>query len=441
MNTDINVIQWITQQVETNEFFQGGMFLAALGYVGYMCRRLPYMIFGGIKRMVLVTVSFDERESLYQLFQSWVHNADLMKSKRDVMLKINERTDPPRIQAVPDRKSYYVRINGIRCRLSKGRDDTGIAGGGKEADSLALAMAPDRFWITCAIWNRQKLLDTLADIVKAQGIGADGMVPVYTCSYGWWCERYKIPIRTEATYSLREGQFEEVCADLDKFLTTREWYEERQIPYQRGYLLCGPPGTGKTTLATILGSKFKMRLCVLDLANVENDKELKSALIGLPGRALVVIEDFDSYFKGRENIIPDSKITFSGLLNAINGVVSSPGRVLILTTNMTTEVDPALMRAGRVDKVIKLDYLDDWQALQITTKFQPETGFWEKVQFCADISKREVSPADLVQYLQTEPERLDQDALVELREHRRSVEPPPPPPPSKDEPSVGEAKS
>jgi len=43
-------------------------------------------------------------------------------------------------------------------------------------------------------------------------------------------------------------QVEELLADCTRFLNSERWYAERGIPYRRGYLLHGPPGTGKTSL-------------------------------------------------------------------------------------------------------------------------------------------------------------------------------------------------
>ncbi len=42
-------------------------------------------------------------------------------------------------------------------------------------------------------------------------------------------------------------------------------------------------------------------------------------------------------------------LTFSGFLNAIDGVRSQEGRIIIMTTNYKEKLDPALLRPGRVD--------------------------------------------------------------------------------------------
>lgn len=44
-------------------------------------------------------------------------------------------------------------------------------------------------------------------------------------------------------------------------------------------------------------------------------------------------------------------------MNVLDGVVDTPGRIVVLTTNVVDILDPALIRPGRVDKTILLGYM------------------------------------------------------------------------------------
>uniref|UniRef100_A0A915N5I3 BCS1 N-terminal domain-containing protein n=1 Tax=Meloidogyne javanica TaxID=6303 RepID=A0A915N5I3_MELJA len=127
------------------------------------------------------------------------------------------------------------------------------------------------------------------------------------------------------------GVKERLLDDISNFFTSQQWYINRGIPYRRGYLLHGPPGTGKSSFI--------------------------SALAALYGHN-IFIEDVDSAFGGRHdgviqhNPVYDglSRVTMSGLLNAVDGVASAEGgRVLFMTTNHVERLDAALIRPGRVD--------------------------------------------------------------------------------------------
>ena len=63
-----------------------------------------------------------------------------------------------------------------------------------------------------------------------------------------------------------------------------------------------------------------------------------------------------------------------GLLNVLDGVVDTPGRIVVMTTNIVEALDPALIRPGRIDKRILLDYMR-WVALfRAKTSRRPCSG-------------------------------------------------------------------
>ena len=51
-------------------------------------------------------------------------------------------------------------------------------------------------------------------------------------------------------------------------------------------------------------------------------------------------------------------MSLSGLLNALDGVASQEGRILIMTTNHIEKLDSALIRPGRIDLRLELNYAD-----------------------------------------------------------------------------------
>lgn len=64
-----------------------------------------------------------------------------------------------------------------------------------------------------------------------------------------------------------------------------------------------------------------------------------------------------------------SSVTFSGFLNALDGVASGEERIIFLTTNHISRLDPALIRPGRVDLAQLIDDASPAQAKELFIRF------------------------------------------------------------------------
>lgn len=105
------------------------------------------------------------------------------------------------------------------------------------------------------------------------------------------------------------------------------------IPYKRSYLLYGPPGTGKSSFAQAIAGQIKFSICFVNCSDKINDFHFNSLLNRAPQKSIILIEDVDSIFSERKNTEKNNQLTFSGFLNAIDGVRSQEGRIIIMTTN------------------------------------------------------------------------------------------------------------
>ncbi len=156
-----------------------------------------------------------------------------------------------------------------------------------------------------------------------------------------------------------------------RWAKSREWYSDRLIPWRIGALLEGPPGTGKSALTKAIGQEMDLPIFFLDIATMDNKEfhaGFREALAASP--AIVLVEDIDAVFHGRENIASEKGkgLTFDCFLNALSGVETSDGLLVILTTNDMSKIDTALVnstvdghvsRPGRIDHVIHMGHLDD----------------------------------------------------------------------------------
>jgi len=114
-------------------------------------------------------------------------------------------------------------------------------------------------------------------------------------------------------------------------------------------------------------------LCFVQPLSQEWTDDAFSACVQFaPRRALIVLEDIDAYFgRNRETIHAKCPLTFSGLLNALDGVSSTDGQIFILTTNFVEKLDEALIRSGRVDRKIQFPAVDPDLASAMFLQFYP----------------------------------------------------------------------
>lgn len=175
--------------------------------------------------------------------------------------------------------------------------------------------------------------------------------------------------RDMSTVILDKQKKQTILRDINEYLHphTRQWYANHGIPYRRGYLFSGPPGTGKTSLASAIAGVFGLDIYVLSLLDPAMTESQFSRLFSeVPTRCVVLLEDVDAAGLNRENIVPgedliqrsaktNTSVSLSGLLNAIDGVSSQEGRILIMTTNAPQELDRALIRPGRVDLHVRFE--------------------------------------------------------------------------------------
>ncbi len=189
---------------------------------------------------------------------------------------------------------------------------------------------------------------------------------------------------------LKAGEKEDLVQDLEEFKTARERYRKLGVPYHRGYLFYGPPGSGKTSVVSALAGRFGMSVFSINLTDF-NDKTLWAATNDVPAKSLVLFEDIDCMRTGRPRVEADERVrgdsaapngvTLSGLLNVLDGFGAPENVVFVMTTNKIEALDHALLRPGRIDYRLFFGNVLKEQKIELYKRFFPQVSECEAEWF------------------------------------------------------------
>ena len=201
----------------------------------------------------------------------------------------------------------------------------------------------------------------------------------YIFKTGYWQQLSKLPKRDTSTLHLPDSILQETLDDLQKFLNDKDKYLQYGIPYKRNYLFEGLPGTGKTSLIFVLASYFDMNIAIINFGLTIDDATFMKSVSKLPDDCLLVLEDIDALFVERKlGDSHKSMVSFSGILNTLDGLARRDKQITFLTTNYISKLDSALIRPGRIDKIITFSHSTLEQIHQFFLKFIPnQEKKWE----------------------------------------------------------------
>lgn len=326
--------------MKSNQFLQGGAILGAISAILMYARSLPITIWRFCVRRVTMDIEVSDREAAFLWIDSWLaQNNYLLRRARRLSVKDNTQHVRWGVLFTISPGLHYLWFKRHLLIISRDRKDS-KAGHTTFNETLQ---------ITLVGRNRQIAFDFIEKCRLTAHPLQEKRLTLYKDNYGSWNEYSDRSYRDPDTIILDKGLIESVSKDLEDFLKSREWYEKRGIPYKRGYLFDGPPGNGKTSSIISLASKFKHDVCLINMSKKTlTDDELLDLMTRIPVNSFLIIEDIDAIFLERNNET-DSDLSFSGLLNAIDGIVSPPGLITFMTTNHKKNLDSALLRPGRID--------------------------------------------------------------------------------------------
>jgi len=231
---------------------------------------------------------------------------------------------------------------------------------------------------------------------------------------GYWYMESLQKARKVKSVVLPSGLKDDIITDVERFLAndTKDWYNKHGIPYKRSYIFYGPPGTGKTSFIQALAGAYGRHVCFLQPNNAKfTDDMFKTCLQKAPEKSIIVLEDIDALFNNRHSMNRSCPLTFTGLLNGLDGIGNAVGQIFVVSTNHLERLDPALIRSGRVDRKFEFSYCTDEVLQLMFERFYPETKLGEDFVAAVRAKTSAVTAADLQQAFIANMNKSDKQLL------------------------------
>ncbi len=382
----MEILSYIKTTILENDFASGGLIIGSMSYLVYMARSLPGHLWNWFLKMTTVTVEVPDRYDSFKWFVAWSKEQSSLLRVDNYTLSEESDLAKPRKRRIWKRAGSLV-TNAVLFPLNVKQVflyERKLVIVGVDRQQLSQGSQSDRFFhdkLTVTLFPGTKSdLNRLVEYVhKSYKVDQSGFVDIMVNSYDYWRKTTSARKRSPDTVCFKEGFTESILGDMESFLNSQDWYQSRGIPWRRGYFFSGPPGNGKSTMALCIASHLELSLCFLNLS-VCDESDLQMLLNDAPANALIVLEDVDCMKapvqdrSNDEESLDKSRITLSTLLNSLDGVGAQEGRILIMTSNHMEKLDPALVRPGRIDRVIKFENPDVSTAIRMYDKFFPNSS-------------------------------------------------------------------
>lgn len=353
----------------SNQLLTTGVFLSALTYVGYQLKTVPATLWEFFQRKFLYTTCVRrEDEDLYFVLELYLaenhshqyrntfsyvrdsSNPGSMWDEEEAFLEIEE----DKVKTRQRQDVFIIRLGGRRVMIEKTLE---------KREGGLVASASKNIYIEeyriSGLFAKKQIDNFVRDIFSASShrLPRKQNIEHLYVNNGdtyWKKSLYLQNSRVKPFSNIFIPDKEVLLNDLKvNFYQRRDWYAERNLTFKRGYLLHGSPGNGKSSLVMALARELKKNLFYLSLGSEARETDLHSLIADVKEDSFIVFEDVDATFFKRK--AANDAISFSAFLNILDGPSSREGIVFFFTTNHIQNLDPALLRPGRIDMVFEIN--------------------------------------------------------------------------------------
>uniref|UniRef100_A0A8C9B3X3 Mitochondrial chaperone BCS1 n=1 Tax=Prolemur simus TaxID=1328070 RepID=A0A8C9B3X3_PROSS len=383
--------------LKDNPYFGAGFGLVGVGTALALARKGAQLGLVAFRRHYMITLEVPARDRSYAWLLSWLTRHSTRTQHLSVetsYLQHESGRISTKFEFVPSPGNHFIWYQGKWIRVERSREMQMI--------DLQTGTPWESVTFTALGTDRKVFFNILEEARELALQQEEGKTVMYTAVGSEW-RPFGYPRRRRPLNSvvLQQGLADRIVRDIREFIDNPKWYTDRGIPYRRVKISLN---FAKHTLA----GELEHSICLLSLTDSSlSDDRLNHLLSAAPQQSLVLLEDVDAAFLSRDLAVENpvkyqglGRLTFSGLLNALDGVASTEARIVFMTTNHVDRLDPALIRPGRVDLKEYVGYCSHWQLTQMFQRFYPGQAPSLAEDFAEHVLKAatQISPAQVQGY-------------------------------------------
>jgi chaperone BCS1 len=378
-----------------NQFASGGMLLMFVGGFAVYLRALPKAAWDWFVEQTTMTITVTDDDAAFVWVKEWFLAQNFLQRIRRVDLDTTMQAE--RIALIPAPGKHWFWYGRRPFFVYFYRTENAGERVTRRFESLTFR----------TVGRRRAVLRRLVDDVVACHVSRlEAQSFLFTYNDGWDVTEGYAP-RLLDSVILQPGEKEHLVKDIENFRRSKQLYARLGVPYHRGYLLHGPPGTGKTSLVSAVAANFGLSIYSINLSDF-NDRTLMNAVNRVAHNSVLLFEDIDCMKSSnsrvssssnpndaphpqneKENAREQNGVTLSGLLNVLDGFYAPTNVLFMMTTNRIEALDEALLRPGRIDYKLYLGKASDRQKIELYRKFFPESSEIEAEVFVSNYPSAE----------------------------------------------------
>lgn len=336
--------------------------LAIFGYFGFILKDIPNKILSIILPRISTSISWDSgySDAISACSNAWIRSKDKDGVlSRHFQFTYEDNTDDAYINT----GSYYIRITRFIIANVYSYIET------KNGDQNG---RPTRF-VTVTFYGpgNKRFKQDYMDYIEIRRAESKNMLGINTISPSGGMMYSSVPKRPfTGIFSPYNEEIKMLC---DKFEENKKFYNSIGLNSKIGFLLYGPPGSGKSSISRAIASYMSRDIFYVNLNNTD------ISCAAAEGK-VVLLEDIDCVSMTRTSN-NDKGTDMHTLLNFLDGPMSPENVVFIATTNHIENLDPALIRAGRFDHHFFIDYIDEKMAKKMCKVYESDESVLEGIKY------------------------------------------------------------